>query len=78
MTEDQKNELVNLGTECFGKLLNRNSYLSIDVNHKRVLVEDVDGFTQEYDLDSSDLHRAISNEKGDVKKYLIRIKQILF
>lgn len=78
MNEDQKIELENLDRTNSGKQLNDSEYVSIDLSSEQVTVEDIWGGSEVYDLNRSDLSRAIQNNQGKVKEYLILIKQILF
>ena len=77
MTENQKIELENLDNVNNGKQLDNSSYVSIDLNSEQVTIEDIWGGSEVYDLNISDLHRAIQNNQGDVKNYLLTIEQIL-
>lgn len=77
MTEDQKIELENLDNANNGKQLDNSSYVSIDLNSEQVKIEDIWGGSEAYDLNISDLHRAIQNNQGDVEDYLLTIEQIL-
>ena len=77
MTEDQKIELENLDRVNFGKLFDDSEYISIDLSSEQVIIEDIWGGSEAYDLNISDLHRAIQNNQGNTKKYLIAIKQVL-
>lgn len=78
MTEDQKNELENLNNVNNGKQLDDSSYVCIDLSNEQVKIEDIFGGSEAYDLNRSDLHRAIQNNQGKVKEYLIEIEQVLF
>ena len=78
MTEDQKIELENLNRDNSGKQLDSSEYVSIDINSEQVTIEDIWGGSEAYDLNRRDLHRAIQNNQGKVKEYLIEIEQILF
>lgn len=78
MTEDQKIELENLNNVNNGKQLDSSDYVSIDLSSERVIIEDIFGGSEAYDLNRSDLHRAIQNNQGKVKEYLIEIEQVLF
>lgn len=78
MTEDQKNELENLDNMQNGKQLDNSSYVCIDLSNEQVKIEDIWGGSEAYDLNRSDLHRAIQNNQGKVKEYLIEIEQALF
>ena len=77
MTEDQKIELENLDNVNNGKQLDNSSYVSIDLSNQQVKIEDIWGGSEAYDLNVSDLHRAIQNSQGDVEDYLLTIEQIL-
>jgi hypothetical protein len=77
MNEDQKVELDNLDRANFGKLFDSSKYVSIDLSSESVIIEDVWGSSGAYDLTTSDLSRAIHNNQGNTKKYLIAIKQVL-
>ena len=77
MTEDQKIELENLDNVNNGKQLDNSSYVSIDLSNQQVKIEDIWGGREAYDLNVSDLHRAIQNNQGDVENYLLTIEQIL-
>ena len=77
MTENQKIELENLDNVNNGKQLDNSSYVSIDLSSERVKIEDIWGGSEAYDLNISDLHRAIQNNQGDVEDYLLAIEQVL-
>lgn len=77
MTENQKIELENLDNVNNGKQLDNSSYVSIDLSNEQVKIEDIWGGSEAYDLNLSDLHRAIQNNQGDVENYLLTIEQIL-
>lgn len=77
MNEDQKIELENLGRANSGKQLDSSEYVSIDLSSEQVTIEDIWGGSEVYDLNTSDLHRAIHNNQGNTKKYLILINQVL-
>ena len=77
MTEDQKIELENLNNDNSGKQLDDSTYVSIDLSNEQVKIEDIWGFNETYDLNISDLHRAIRENQGDVKNYLLTIEQVL-
>lgn len=78
MNENQKIELENLNRDNSGKQLDDSEYVSIDLNSEQVTIEDIWGGSEVYDLNRSDLSRAIQNSQGKVKEYLIEIEQILF
>lgn len=78
MNEDQKIELENLDRVNSGKQLDNSEYVSIDLSSEQVIIEDIWGSSEAYELNRSDLHRAIQNNQGNVKKYLVTIKQVLF
>lgn len=77
MTEDQKIELENLDRVNSGKQLDDSEWVSIDLSSEEVTIEDIWGGNEVYDLNISDLHRAIQNNQGDVKNYLLTIEQVL-
>ena len=77
MTENQKIELENLDNFNNGKQLDNSSYVFIDFSNEQVKIEDIWGGSEAYDLNVSDLHRAIQNNQGDVEDYLLTIEQIL-
>ena len=77
MTENQKIELENLNNANYGKQLDNSNYVFIDLSNKQVKIEDIWGGSEAYDLNISDLHRAIQNNQGDVEDYLLTIEQIL-
>ena len=77
MTEDQKIELENLDNVNNGKQLDNSNYVFIDFSNEQVKIEDIWGGSEAYDLNVSDLHRAIQNNQGDVENYLLTIEQIL-
>lgn len=77
MNEDQKIELENLDRANFGKQLDNSEYVSIDLSNEQVLIEDIWGSSEVYNLTRSDLSRAIQNNQGNTKKYLVAIKHIL-
>ena len=78
MNENQKIELENLNRANSGKQLDDSEYVSIDLSSEQVTIEDIWGGSEVYDLNRSDLSRAIQNNQGKVKEYLIEIEQILF
>ena len=77
MNENQKIELENLDNDNSGKQLDDSTYVSIDLIHEQVKIEDIWGGSEAYDLNISDLHRAIQNNPGDVQDYLLTIEQVL-
>ena len=77
MTENQKIELENLNNANYGQQLDNSNYVFIDLSNKQVKIEDIWGGSEVYDLNVSDLHRAIQNNQGDVEYYLLTIEQIL-
>ena len=77
MTEDQKIELENLDRVNSGKQFDDSTWVSIDLNNEQVKIENIWGGIEAYDLSISDLHRAIQNNQGDVKKYLLTIEQVV-
>lgn len=77
MTEDQKNELKDLNRSTFGELFDRCHYISINLISNQVIIKDIDGFSDGYYLNASDLSRAIHINQGNTKKYLIMIKQVI-
>ena len=77
MTEDQKIELENLDRVNSGKQLDDSMYVSIDLNNEQIKIEDIWGGNEVYELNVSDLHRAIQNNPGDVQNYLLTIEQVL-
>ena len=78
MNENQKIELENLNRANSGKQLDDSEYVSIDLSSEQVTIEDIWGGSEVYGLNRSDLSRAIQNNQGKVKEYLIEIEQILF
>lgn len=77
MNEDQKIELENLNRANSGRQFDDREWVSIDLSNEQVIIEDIWGNSETYDLDTSDLSRAIHNNQGNTKKYLILIKQVL-
>lgn len=77
MTEDQKIELENLDNIYNGRQFDDSKWVSIDLSNEQVKIEDIWGGSEAYDLNISDLHRAIQNNQGDVENYLLTIEQIL-
>lgn len=77
MTEDQKIELENLDNIYNGRQFDNSTYASIDLSNEHVKIEDIWGGSEAYDLNISDLHRAIQNNPGDVQNYLLTIEQVL-
>ena len=77
MTEDQKIELENLDNANYGKQFDDSTWVSIDLSNDQVKIEDIWGGSETYDLNRSDLHRAIQNNPGDVEDYLLTIEQVL-
>ena len=77
MTEDQKNELKDLNRSTFGELFDRCNYILINLISNQVVIKDINGFSDGYYLNASDLSRAIHINQGNTKKYLIMIKQVI-
>ena len=77
MTEDQKNELKDLNRSTIGELFDRRNYISINLISNQVIIKDINGFSDGYYLNGSDLSRAIHINQGNTKKYLIMIKQVI-
>lgn len=77
MNEDQKNELKDLNRSTFGELFDHINDVAINLINKQVIIKNINGSSEAYDLDVSDLSRAININQGSTKKYLTLIKQVL-
>ena len=77
MNEDKKIELENLDRVNSGKQFDDSTWVSIDLNNGQIKIEDIWGGSEAYGLNISDLHRAIQNNPGDVRNYLLTIEQVL-
>jgi len=77
MNEYQKNELKDLNRSTFGELFDRINDIAINLISNQVIIKNINGSSDAYALDTSDLSRAIHNNQGNTKKYLILIKQVL-
>lgn len=77
MNENQKIELENLDRANSGKQFDDSTWVSIDLSSEQVKIEDIWGSSEVYDLNRSDLHRAIQNNQGNTKNYLLTIEQVL-
>lgn len=77
MNENQKNELKDLNRSTFGELFDHTNDVAINLINKQVIIKNINGSSEAYDLDVSDLSRAININQGSTKKYLTLIKQVL-
>ncbi len=77
MNENQKNELKDLNRSTFDELFDHINDVAINLINKQVIIKNINGSSEAYDLDVSDLSRAIHDNQGNTKKYLILIKQVL-
>lgn len=77
MNEEQKNELKDLNRSTFGELFDHINDVAINLINKQVIIKNINGSSEAYNLDVSDLSRAININQGSTKKYLILIKQVL-
>lgn len=77
MKKNQKDELKDLNRSTFGELFDHVNDVMINLISNQVIIKNINGSSSVYALDTTALSRAIQNNQGNTKKYLILIKQVL-
>ena len=66
-----------MNRSTFGELFDHVNNVTINLISNQVIIKNINGSSDTYTLDTTDLSQAIQNNKGNTKKYLILIKQVL-
>lgn len=69
------NQLDAYFDEIFGQQFDNQNWISKEDD--MVHIEEVNGGSQDWELTSSDLSRAINDNQGETKKVLMKIKDLL-